>query len=118
MKLCDAAFDRERLAAPAPNDCPYDCCWRGCAGTPLVGGKTPVVIGTVFFFVAIVFCACLLPMQNIVNERKKQTLPFVMSLPVSSARYGAAKLVSTVGMFLAPWVALLAAGTLYSSRSA
>jgi hypothetical protein len=49
-------------------------------------------------------------MQSIVNERKKQTLSFVMSLPVSSARYGAAKLASTVGMFLALWLILLGAG--------
>jgi hypothetical protein len=76
----------------------------------LTGRQTPVVVGTVFFFVSIIFCACLLPMQNIVNERKKQTLPFVMSLPVSSARFGAAKLVSTIGMFLAPWLILLGAG--------
>jgi len=75
----------------------------------LIGGQTPVVIGTVFFFVAMVFCASLLPMQNIVNERKKQTLPFVMSLPVSSARYGAAKLVATAGMFLALWLTLIGA---------
>ena len=73
----------------------------------LTGKQTPVVIGTVFFFVAMVFCACLLPMQNIVNERKKQTLAFVMSLPVSSARYVAAKLVSTVGMFVILWLTLL-----------
>lgn len=75
-----------------------------------IGGQTPAVIGTVFFFVAMIFCACLLPMLNIVNERKKQTLPFVMSLPVSSARYGAAKLVSTVGMFVVLWLILLGAG--------
>lgn len=79
-------------------------------GMLLIGGQTPVVIGSVFFFVSIIFCACLLPMQNIVNERKKQTLSFVMSLPVSSARYGAAKLLSTVGMFLALWLLLLGAG--------
>lgn len=76
----------------------------------LIGGPTPVVIGTVFFFVSMIFCACLLPMQNIVNERKKQTLAFVMSLPVSAAQYGAAKLASTVGMFLALWLILLGAG--------
>jgi ABC-2 type transport system permease protein len=75
----------------------------------LIGGQTPVVIGTVFFFVSMVFCACLLPLQNIVNERKKQTLPFVMSLPVSSAQYGAAKLASSVGIFLVLWLALLGA---------
>lgn len=76
----------------------------------LIGGQTPVVIGTVFFFVAIVFCACILPTQSIVNERKKQTLPFVMSLPISSTQYGVAKLVSSVGMFLALWLILLGAG--------
>ena len=73
-----------------------------------IGGKA-IVIGTVFFFVAMIFCACLLPVQNIVNEQKKQTLPFIMSLPVSSARYGAAKLISTTGMFLISWLALLGA---------
>ncbi|MBV9074414.1 MAG: ABC-2 transporter permease [Acidobacteria bacterium] len=76
----------------------------------LIGTQTPAVIGTVFFFVSMVFCACLLPMQNIVNERKKQTLAFVMSLPVSSARYGAAKLISTVGLFVILWLTLLGAG--------
>lgn len=79
-------------------------------GILMFRGQTPIVIGTVFFFVAIIFCACLLPMQNIVNEIKKQTLPFMMSLPVSAARYGAAKLISTVGMFLALWLILLGAG--------
>lgn len=74
----------------------------------LIGGQA-VIIGTVFFFVAMIFCACLVPMQNIVNERKKQTLPFIMSLPVSAAQYGAAKLVSTAGMFLISWLALLGA---------
>ena len=77
-------------------------------GIMLIGGQA-VIIGAVFFFVAIIFCACLVPMQNIVNERKKQTLPFVMSLPVSSAQYGVAKLVSTAGMFLIAWLALLGA---------
>src|SRR6185437_13407730 len=71
-----------------------------------IGGKA-IVVGTVFFFVAMIFCACLLPVQNIVNEQKKQTLPFIMSLPLSSAQYGAAKLISTTGMFLISWLALL-----------
>ena len=74
----------------------------------MIGGKA-IIIGTVFFFVAMIFCACLLPTQNIVNEIKKQTLPFMMSLPVSSAQYGAVKLISTAGMFLISWLALLGA---------
>jgi ABC-type Na+ efflux pump permease subunit len=74
------------------------------------GGITPFILGSVFFFMSLMFCASVLPMSNIANERKKQTLPFLMSLPVSSVQYGIAKLVSTVGMFLAPWLTLVAAG--------
>lgn len=74
-----------------------------------IGGQTPLVLGTVLFFIPIVFCACLLPISNIVNERKKQTLAFLMSLPISSSRYGAAKLLSTFGMFVIPWLTLVAA---------
>lgn len=73
-------------------------------------GQTPIVIGTVCFFISIILCASLLPITNIVNERKKQTLAFLMSLPISSSRYGAAKLLSTFGMFLIPWLTLVAAG--------
>jgi ABC-2 type transport system permease protein len=70
-----------------------------------LGGDTALVIGTAFFFISLIFCASVLP-SNIVNERNKQTLPFLMSLPISSVQYGAAKLVSTVGMFLLPWLTL------------
>ena len=75
-----------------------------------IRGEAPFVIGVVCFFIAMMFCACLLPITTIVNERKKQTLPFLMSLPISSSRYGAAKLLSTFGMFLVPWLTLVAAG--------
>jgi ABC-2 type transport system permease protein len=75
----------------------------------LIGGEVATVIGTVWFFVAQVFCACMLPMTCVINERKKQNLAFMMSLPVSSAQYSVAKLVSTVGMFLGPWIILLTA---------
>jgi ABC-2 type transport system permease protein len=74
-----------------------------------IGGETPLVIGSAFFFISMMFCACMLPMFTITNERKKQTLPFLMSLPVSSSRYGVAKLLSTFGMFLVPWLTLIVA---------
>jgi hypothetical protein len=74
-----------------------------------IGGEKPLVFGAAFFYISMAFCACILPMSNIVNERKKQTLPFLMGLPVSAARYGAAKLISTLGMFLLPWLTLIAA---------
>jgi ABC-2 type transport system permease protein len=74
-----------------------------------IGGQTPFVLGTVFFFMSLIFCASILPLSNIVNERRRQTLAFMMSLPISPAQYGAAKLASTVGMFLIPWLTLIAA---------
>jgi ABC-2 type transport system permease protein len=78
-------------------------------GVLLIGGQTPFVLGAAFFFVSMIFCASLLPLSNILNERKKQTLAFMMSLPISAAQYGTAKLVSTLGMFLIPWLTLIAA---------
>ena len=73
------------------------------------GGEVPVVIGSVWFFVALVVLGSMLPVSTIVNERKKQNLPFLMSLPVSSIQYTTAKMISSLMMFLLPWGALVAA---------
>jgi ABC-2 type transport system permease protein len=77
-------------------------------GIVLLGGQTPFVIGAGFFFISMVFCASFAPLSNVVNERKKQTLTFMMSLPISPAQYGLAKFLSTLGMFLIPWATLVA----------
>ncbi len=78
-------------------------------GLCLKGGEVAGSIGAVWIFTALVIIGCMLPMSAIVNERKKQTLPFIMSLPISVREYTAAKLLSSVGMFLTPWLMLLAA---------
>lgn len=78
-------------------------------GVLLLGGQTAFVLGAGFFFISMIFCASFLPMSNIVNERKKQTVAFMMSLPISPAQYGAVKLISTLGTFLIPWLTLIAA---------
>jgi len=70
-------------------------------------GEVPFVLGSTWFFVAIIVLGSMLPVATIVNERKKQTLTFLMSLPLSSMQYTTAKLVSTLLMFLAPWLGLL-----------
>ena len=62
---------------------------------------------------ALIVLGCMLPPSNVVNERKKQILPFLMSLPISVTQYTTAKLVSTVGMFLVPWVTLVAAAVAF-----
>jgi ABC-2 type transport system permease protein len=72
------------------------------------GGEVFLVLGSTWYFVAIIILACMVPIWMIVNERKKQTLTFLMSLPVSSVQYTAAKLASTWVMFLVPWLLLLA----------
>lgn len=72
-----------------------------------IGGEASFVIGAGALFVSMVMCAAMMPMLSIVNERKKQTLPFVMSLPISPLQYTTAKLASNVGMFLAGWCVML-----------
>ena len=71
------------------------------------GGKTPRLLGGVWFFVALCILGSMLPGAAIVSERKKQTLAFVMSLPVSSIQYTIAKMLSIWAMFLVPWLTLL-----------
>jgi ABC-2 type transport system permease protein len=76
-------------------------------GLLLFRREATALVGSVWFFVALIFAGCLLPGTNILNERKRQNLPFVMSLPVSPVQYTTAKLLSTVGIFLVPWGTLV-----------
>ena len=78
-----------------------------------VKNETALMVGTVWFFVALILLACMLPVSNVVNERKKQNLAFLMSLPVSATQYAMAKLVSTIGMYLVPWAALAIAASAF-----
>jgi ABC-2 type transport system permease protein len=71
--------------------------------------EVPFVLGAIWFFVPIIVLGCILPMANVVNERKKQNLAFLMSLPLSAMQYTTSKVVSTFGMFLIPWLTLFAA---------
>lgn len=76
------------------------------------GGQTPVVVGGVFFFMALILVGHMLPLLGIVNERKNKNLAFMMSLPVSSIQYTTSKLISNVAMFLIPWLTLVTAAVL------
>lgn len=80
----------------------------GCGALALFyfGSNALALAGIVAFFVVLVILGTM-PMQLIVNERKKQTLAFVMSLPVSAGQYGTAKLASSLGMFVVPWLMLI-----------
>jgi len=78
-----------------------------------VGGELPFIFGATWFFTGLIVLACILPGSNVINERKKQTLPFLMSLPISITQFTAAKIVSTVGLFIIPWLTLVIAAVLY-----
>jgi hypothetical protein len=74
-----------------------------------VGGEIPTILGATWFFVSLIVFGCMLPVSNVVNDRKKQILPFLMSLPLSITQYTTAKTVSTVAIFLVPWLTLVVA---------
>lgn len=75
--------------------------------------ETAFTVGAVWFFVSLMLLASMLPGSNVVNERKKQNLAFLMSLPVSATQYAMAKLVSTIGMYLVPWATLVIAASTF-----
>ncbi len=70
------------------------------------------LIGSVWLFVSLIVLSSMLPVSNVINERKKQNLAFIMSLPVSAVQYGISKMVSTVAFFLIPWAASAIAATI------
>lgn len=97
--------------------------YRNLIGGSILGGavgiamvlratETTVVVGAVWFFISLVLMATMLPLVGIAGERKNHTLAFLMSLPISGVQYARAKLWASLGMFLAPWLAFVAAALL------
>jgi hypothetical protein len=72
-------------------------------------GGLLAVMGLSAAFVVLVLVSVLVPIQTIVNERKKQNLPFIMSLPISPADYAASKVLANFSMFGVLWVAITSA---------
>lgn len=68
-------------------------------------GQTLRFTGIVGYFIVLVMLG-IIPMMMIINERKKQTLAFVMSLPITASQYAFAKLLAAFGMFVIPWLVL------------
>ena len=75
-----------------------------CLGTDAGFFAGLVVLITVLIAVGIH-----LAMSTVVGERKDQTLPFVMSLPISYMEYTTAKILANLLIFLIPWSAILLA---------
>src|SRR5579875_2591046 len=77
------------------------------------GGRTARLLGGVWFFVALCVLGGMLPISVILNERRKQTLAFIMSPPVSAVQYSIAKIASVWALFLVPWLTLLIAALVF-----
>ena len=76
-------------------------------GVLYLRGETTAFLGFSAALISTIFLSILLPMQTVVNERKKQNLPFVMSLPVSPMEYTTAKVLGNLSAFLVVWLAIV-----------
>ncbi len=65
-----------------------------------------VILGVIVLATVIIGMGAVI-MSTTVTERKQQTLPFVMSLPISYLEYTTSKLVGSLIIFFALWLALL-----------
>jgi hypothetical protein len=83
----------------------------GALAIVLTGKPVAFMLCIILLCMVIVGVGAQLAMVTTVNERKEQTLAFVMSLPVSWREYTAAKILANLIIFLVPWL-LLTAGAL------
>jgi ABC-2 type transport system permease protein len=91
--------------------------WIIIASVPAgLGALAIVLTGKPIAFMLCIILLCMiiigvgaqLAMVTTINERKEQTLAFVMSLPVSWREYTAAKILANLILFLIPWLPLTA----------
>jgi ABC-2 type transport system permease protein len=73
------------------------------------GGEGAFFAGSVLLITVLISVGIHVAMATVVNERKEQTLPFVMSLPISYMEYTTAKILANLLIFLIPWTSLLIA---------
>jgi hypothetical protein len=91
-----------------------------CAGAVSTGllylrNSTSGMVAMTSAIITLVFLSILLPMLTVVTERKERNLAFVMSLPISSMEYTAAKVFGNLSAFIVLWLAVSTAflGTLW-----
>ncbi|MEO8274963.1 MAG: hypothetical protein ABI639_02015 [Thermoanaerobaculia bacterium] len=71
------------------------------------GSEGSFYAGSVLLVTLLISLGIHLSMATVVEERTGQTLPFIMSLPISPGDYTTAKVIANLGIFLIPWTALL-----------
>lgn len=71
------------------------------------GGKVAFLLGLILLIMVVISIGAHMAVSTIVTERKEQTLPFVMSLPISYREYTASKIWGNLLIFLVPWLTML-----------
>jgi len=80
----------------------------GALALVLTGKPVTFMLCIILLCMVIVGVGAQLAFATTINERKEQTLAFVMSLPVSWREYTAAKILANLIIFLIPWLPLTA----------
>jgi hypothetical protein len=75
------------------------------------GSEPTFMAGLILIITVLIALGIHLAMATVVVERTEQTLPFVMTLPVSFQEYTVAKILANLLIFLIPWT-VITAGTL------
>jgi hypothetical protein len=76
-------------------------------GIIATGGKVAFLLGLILLIMVIISIGAQMAVSTIVTERKEQTLPFVMSLPISYREYTASKIWGNLLIFLVPWLTMM-----------
>ena len=76
-------------------------------GIIAIGGKVAFLIGLILLIMVIISIGAHMAVATIVTERKEQTLPFVMSLPISYREYTACKIWGNLLIFMVPWLTMV-----------
>jgi ABC-2 type transport system permease protein len=76
-------------------------------GIIATGGKVAFLLGLILLIMVIISIGAQMAVATIVTERKEQTLPFVMSLPISYREYTASKIWGNLLIFLVPWLTMV-----------
>lgn len=70
----------------------------------ITGKQSAFLISVILLCFVIIGVGAQLASVTTVNERKEQTLAFIMSLPISFREYTAAKILANLIIFLIPWL--------------
>ncbi len=72
-------------------------------------GEWQFVMGTTLLFSMVIGLGNHQLTNTIINERKEQTLPLIMSLPIAPSDYVVAKLIANMTLFVIPWGVVVSA---------